>query len=365
MNKAYSIWKKCTPYQLIVLGYLLITVIGAFLLFLPISSAKGSYQSFLDALFLATSGISTSGLTVVDIGSYYSLFGQIVLMCIFQIGGIGYMTFIVFMMYFLGVRTSIKIGVVAKESLAGADAGLFKKFFSAVLLYTFIFEFIGAVILALFWMKEYPVKYSIYLGIFHSISAFCTAGFSVFPDSLMKYQYNTLVNITIIVVSLAGGVGFFVLKDMNAYIIKKFKRQYPCRLTLHTKIVLIVTFIVILIGAIVIFLSEIWPKTMGNYEKILTSLFQAVSASTTDGFNTIDIGKMSAVSLTTIMFLMFVGASPGSTGGGIKTTTFAVVLIFLYSELQGRKSNVFKRNIIIWLSISKIIIIIMLFDFSL
>ncbi|MCX5692314.1 MAG: TrkH family potassium uptake protein [Candidatus Omnitrophica bacterium] len=345
MNRASSIWKKFTPYQLIVLGYLLITVIGAFLLSLPISSAKGVYQSFLDALFLATSGISTTGLTVVDVGSYYSLFGQIVLMGIFQIGGIGYMTFIVFMMYLLGVKTSIKTSIVAKESLAGANAELFKKFFRAVLLYTFIFEFSGAVILALFWMKEYSVKYSIYLGIFHSISAFCTAGFSVFPGSLMKYQHSTLVNITIIVVSLAGGIGFFVLKDLNIYVIKKFKRQYPCRLTLHTKIVLIVTFIVILVGAMVIFLSETWPKAMSNYGKMLTSLFQAVSASTTDGFNTIDIGKMSAVSLTTIMFLMFVGASPGSTGGGIKTTTLAIVLIFLYSELRERRSNVFKREI--------------------
>jgi trk system potassium uptake protein TrkH len=265
MNKRISLWKRLTPYQLIVLGYAFITLSGAFLLSLPISSAKGARQSFLDALFLATSGISTTGLAVVDIGSYYSLFGQIVLMCIFQIGGIGYMTFIVFMMYILRIKGSIKTSVVAKESLAGATAELFRRFFITVLLYTFIFEFSGAAVLALFWMKEYPVGHAIYLGIFHSISAFCTAGFSVFPDSLMKYQYNTLVNIVIIVISLAGGIGFFVLKDMNVYIIKKFKRQHPHRLTLHTKIVLIVTFIVILAGAIVIFLSEAWPKAMKKY----------------------------------------------------------------------------------------------------
>jgi trk system potassium uptake protein TrkH len=339
MNKRISLWKRLTPYQLIVLGYAFITLSGAFLLSLPISSAKGARQSFLDALFLATSGISTTGLAVVDIGSYYSLFGQIVLMCIFQIGGIGYMTFIVFMMYILRIKGSIKTSVVAKESLAGATAELFRRFFITVLLYTFIFEFSGAAVLALFWMKEYPVGHAIYLGIFHSISAFCTAGFSVFPDSLMKYQYNTLVNIVIIVISLAGGIGFFVLKDMNVYIIKKFKRQHPHRLTLHTKIVLIVTFIVILAGAIVIFLSEAWPKAMSGYEKILVSMFQAVSASTTDGFNTIDIGKMSAASLTAIMFLMFVGASPGSTGGGIKTTTLAILFIFLYSEFKREISD--------------------------
>jgi len=345
MNKKLFPWERLTPYQLIVLGYAFITLSGAFLLSLPISSAKGVCQSFLDALFLATSGISTTGLSVVDIGSYYSSFGQIVLMCIFQIGGIGYMTFIVFMMYILGVKASIKTSIVAKESLAGTNAELFRRFFLTVLLYTFIFEFSGAVILALFWMKEYPLGYSAYLGIFHSISAFCTAGFSIFPDSLMKYQYNALVNGTIIIISLAGGIGFFVLKDMNDYIVKKIKKQHPCRLTLHTKIVLIVTSIVILAGAIVIFLSEAWPNAVSNYEKIITSLFQAVSASTTDGFNTIDIGKMSMVSLTTIMFLMFVGASPGSTGGGIKTTTLAMLFIFLYSELRERKSNVFKKEI--------------------
>lgn len=345
MKGVYSLRRKLTPYQWLVLGYILITVSGAFLLSLPISSSKGTSQSFLDALFLSSSGISTTGLSVVDIGSYYSLFGQIVLLCIFQTGGIGYMSFFVLMMYLLGIKASMKTSIVAKESLAGSSLDLFKKFFLTVLAYTFIFEFIGAIILALFWMKEYSVKYSIYLGIFHSISAFCTAGFSVFPDSLMKYQQSAIVNLTAIIISLAGGIGFFVLKDLSVYIVKKIKKQHPFRLTVHTKLVLIVTLVVISIGIIIIFLSENWPATMNNYERMQTSAFQAVSASTTDGLNTIDIGKMSAVSLTTIMFLMFVGASPGSTGGGIKTTTFALLFILLWSKLRKRENNIFGREI--------------------
>lgn len=345
MNKPNSFWGKLTPYQLILLGYALITVSGAFLLSLPVSSAKGVYQPFLDALFVATSGISTSGLSVVDIGSYYSLFGQIVLLCIFQIGGIGYMCFIVLMMYILGIRTSIKTSIIAKESLAGSSIDMFKKFFLVVLAYTFIFEFIGAVTLAIFWMKEYTVRHSIYLGVFHSVSAFCTAGFSVFPDNLMKYQDNTLVNITIIVISLVGGIGFFVLKDLTVYAIKKYKKQWPCRLTIHTKLVLIVTSIVILVSTIIIFFSEAWPITMSIYHRMMASLFQTVSASTTDGYNSIDIGKMSALGLTTLMFLMFVGASPGSTGGGIKTTTFALLFIFIWSKIQEKRNNVFGREI--------------------
>ena len=255
------------------------------------------------------------------------------------------MWFIVLMMYFLGIKASIKTSIVVKESLAGSSMDMFKKFFLIVLAYTFIFEFIGAVILTLFWIKEYSIIHSIYLGIFHSVSAFCTAGFSVFPDSLIRYQQSIVVNGTIIIVSLAGGLGFFVLKDLTGYVVKKIKKQWPCRLTVHTKLVLIVTTTVIFISTVIVFFSEAWAIDTNTYNRILISLFQTVSASTTDGFNSVDIGKMRALSLTVLMFLMFVGASPGSTGGGIKTTTFALLFIFIGSKLQEKRNNVFKREI--------------------
>ncbi|MDD5258774.1 MAG: potassium transporter TrkG [bacterium] len=338
--------KKLTPYQLLLLGYIFITLTGAMILSLPISSAKGTAQPFLDALFLASSGISTSGLTVVDIGSYYSFFGQIVLMVIFQIGGIGYMTFIIFTAYVLGMGRSLKTSLVARESLVGSDLNLLENFFRKVLFYTCFFELSGTIILSLIWLRDYPLWQAFYFGLFHSISTFCTAGFGLFPDSLMKYQQNILLNVTINILSLAGGLGFFVLDDIRHYLSLRLKKQYPARLAIHTKLVLITTFIIIMAGTAMICVAEDWqPITANNYEKGMHSFFQAVSASTTDGFNTLDIGKMSPTSWIMIMLLMFVGASPGSTGGGIKTTTFALLFILVWSKLRDRNFNVFKREI--------------------
>jgi trk system potassium uptake protein TrkH len=339
MKRQNRIWNRLTPYQLLIFGYIFVTVSGALLLSLPVSSARGASQPFLDALFVATSGISTSGLSPVDIGSYYSLFGQIVLLVIFQLGGIGYMSFIILTMYVLGIKGSLRTSLVAKESLAGPNLHVLKGFFLSVLAYSFVFEFVGAAILAVFWMKEYSAAYSIYLGVFHSVSTFCTAGFGLFPDNLMSYRQSTLLNVTIVILSLAGGIGFFVLRDLTALITSKLDGRRRFRLTVHTRLVLIVTTIVISVGTIVILFTEHWPATMSAYDRTMTSVFQAVSASTTDGFNTIDIGKMGAASLTILMLLMFVGASPGSTGGGIKTTTFGLLFVLLWARLRKKQNN--------------------------
>jgi len=345
MTRKPSIWRRFSPYQLLLFGYAVITLTGALLLSLPVSSAHGTSQPFLDALFLATSGISTTGLSVVDIGSYYSVFGQIVLLIIFQIGGIGYMTFVIIMMYLLGIRGSIRTSLAARESLAGSDLQVVRPFLIDVLRYTAIFEGAGALMLTLFWMKEYPFLHSVYLGIFHSVSAFCTAGFCLFPDSVVRYQHSYIMNGTIIGLSLAGGVGFFVLRSVKVFLFNGTKRRRMVRLTAHTKIVLTTTALLVAAGTAVIFVSEDWPDVMDGRDAAAASFFQAVSASTTDGFNSIDIGEMSAPSLTTIMFLMFIGASPGSTGGGIKTTTFALLLILLWARFHKKENNVFGREI--------------------
>jgi trk system potassium uptake protein TrkH len=336
-----------TPYQVLVLGYAIVTLIGATLLCLPISSAQGRHQSFVDSLFVATSGISTTGLSPVDIGSYYNLFGQVVLLCIFQIGGVGYMTFIMFLTYLLGIRLPITTKFVARESLPGSNLRILEKFFLIVVVFTFIFEAGGAVILTHFWSKEFPFGRALYLGIFHSVSAFCTAGFSVFPDNLAGYRDSIVVNLTIIVVSIAGGIGFFVLYDVCRVLAKVIKQQHPRRLSVHTKLAVIVTAAVMLTGTVVVFAAEKWPDNFRLPGKLMISAFQSVSASTTDGFNTIDIGAMAPMSLTFLMLLVFVGASPGGTGGGIKTTTLGVIISFLWSQLKGRDLhvNIFKREI--------------------
>ncbi len=344
MSMLSLLQRDVSPYQILVLGYVVIALSGALLLSLPISTVQNGGQPYLDALFVSMSGLSTSGLSVVDIGSFYSLFGQIVLLCIFQIGGIGYMTIIILIMYFLGLKGSIRTGIVARDSLVGSNFHTLKKFFVSVVAYSLIFELAGGMILALFWMREYPAGRSLYLGLFHSISAFCTAGFSLFPDSLMHYRQSATVNIVIIVLSLAGGIGFFVLKDLRSFGRISLRHSRRPRLAVHTKLVLVTTAVVVVFGAVSIMLCEDWPSSMSRGESATLSVFQAISASTTDGFNSIDIGAMSAASLTVIMFLMFVGASPGSTGGGIKTTTFALLFIVLWAKLRRRQVNLFGRE---------------------
>lgn len=338
------LWRRLSPHQLLLIGYAVITLFGATLLSLPAATSSGEGQPFIDAVFLATSGISTSGLTVVDIGSYYSLFGQIVLLVIFQIGGLGYMGFVIVTMCLLGIRGSIRTGLVAKESMAGSEMHALRNFFGSVLIYSLAFEAAGAAVLAAYWAGEYPVLRACYLGVFHSISAFCTAGFGLFPDSLCGAGHSLVVNLTVIIVSLAGGLGFFVLRDLAALATAK-ARGKRARLTVHSKLVLGMTAVVVAAGTLVILLAGRWPAGMSGYQRVLASVFQSVSASTTDGFNTIDIGAMSAASLTFIMFLMFVGASPGSTGGGIKTTTFGLLLVLLWSRIRHRANNVFGREI--------------------
>jgi len=201
--------------QILVFGYFIVTVIGAVLLSLPISSASGTAQPFIDALFLATSGISTSGLTVIDIGSYYSLFGQIVLMLIFQVGGIGYMAFFVFIAYLLGKRFSRTTSTVARESMAtnSHSIHMLGGFFLKVIIFTLLFEIIGAVILTAYWSREYSLPRALYLGIFHSISGFCTAGFSLFPTSLVNYKTSWTINLTINIISIIGGLGLAIAKS--------------------------------------------------------------------------------------------------------------------------------------------------------
>ncbi|NLH17524.1 MAG: hypothetical protein GX455_13195 [Phycisphaerae bacterium] len=339
--------KRRTAFQWLVLGYGLITLTGAYLLSVPLSSQHGTRQPFIDALFLATSGISTTGLTVVDVGSYYSRFGQIVLLCIFQIGGVGFMAFITAIAYLLRMRMSFLTETIAKESLSGPDYRTLGRFFAMVLLFTAVFEIAAALVLTAVWWREYPLGEAAYLGLFHSVSAFCTAGFSTFSDSMIRYCDNLPVNGIINLVSVAGAIGFIVLYDFCAYMDKRRKNVFPRRLSLQTKLVFLMTTMLLVGGTILIYFGNSWTADVGRKERILESVFQSISASTTDGFNTLDIGEMNPLCLTVLIGLMFVGASPGSTGGGMKTTTFGVLLVFLWLHLRGQEDNirVFHRTI--------------------
>lgn len=337
--------QKLSPTHFLVGGYALVTLAIAALLALPIASSSGEPQSFVDAVFVASSGISTTGLSVVDVGEFYSLFGQIVLLIDFQIGGIGYMTFFVFAVYLLGSRLRLSHQLVASESLVGPGLAQVTHFLIRVIQATLIVEAIGAAVLAWHWMDAFPPGRAVYLGVYHSISAFCTAGFSAFPDSLTAYQRDAVVNVTISLLSLVGGIGFLVLADVSHLLRKTIRREHPRRLSVHSKLALAVTAVVIVLGAGLIFVAEKWPSSLAFSDRLMTAAFHAVSASTTDGFNSVDIGAMGPTTLGVLMVLMFIGASPGSTGGGIKTTTVGVLWVSLWAQLRRGDANVFRRRI--------------------
>ena len=340
-------YSTLNPHRLLLLGFIFVTFAGAFLLSLPTASTSGNSQSFIDALFVATSAISTTGLTVVDLGSFYSLFGQIVILVLIQIGGLGYMIFVVTIVLQLGGKLSLGGKLILEESMSSPPYEEVSHFSKVIIFITFLFEFLGAAVLSLYWMREFPVKHAIYLGIFHSVSAFCTAGFSLFPDNLSAYRDSIVINVIIGILCIVGSVGFFVIYDVYHMMSRKKREdEPPKRLLIHTKLVLIMLPILIITGALLICLSE-WNTPLPSFkDRFLTSTFQAISASTTTGFNTLDTGTVKTLGLATMIMLMYIGASPGGTGGGVKTTTFGLLISSIISVISMKDELIlFNRRI--------------------
>lgn len=242
------------------------------------------------------------------------------------------MIFIVLVMSGLGVRLSLSGKLILQESLTSPPYEEVVRFSKLVIFVTFAFEFLGAVVLSLYLMKEFSVKHAIYLGIFHSVSAFCTAGFSLFSNNLCGYRDSIIVNTTIGVLCIGGSIGFIVIYDIYYAIFGKPKEdEPPKRLLAHTKLVLIMLPTLLIIGFLLIYVSE-WSTPLPSMkDRFLTSAFQAISASTTTGFNTLDTGTLKTMGLTTMIILMYIGASPGGTGGGVKTTTFGLSISSIIS----------------------------------
>lgn len=334
-----------SPAQFFLTGFLLLAVIGALLLMLPVSSADGEVQFPVDALFVSSSAVSTTGLTVVDPGTYYSRFGQTVILLLIQVGGLGYMTFLAGIILLLEQKFTFKSGEVIQQSISAPSTGGVSRYLKKVLLFTLVFEAGGAIALALYWLPEYPLSEALYLGLFHSVSAFCTAGFGLFADNFMSYESDVYVNMVINILSIAGGIGFLVLADVQALISKVVRRRYPRHLPVHTKLALLTFTVLTLFGtAVILILEDAEGRPFGS--RLLSASFQAITASSTTGFYSVNIAAMQPASLFTIVLLMFIGAPAGGTGGGIKTTTFAVILLFVWSLLKGqREVNVFERRI--------------------
>ncbi len=333
-----------SPTQMIVFSFIVIISIGTILLCLPWATEKESL-SFVNALFTAVSATCVTGLTVVDIGSEFTLFGQIVVLILIQLGGLGIMTFSTFFLYLLGKRVSIRGREIIDMTLTHTPVQNIGVLLRKVITIVFFIEGIGFFVLTLKWMNIYPLPKAMYHGLFHAVSAFCNAGFSLYQNSFIDFSTDIWVNCVLIGLIILGGVGFIVLLDFQ----NLFRRSKPFHgsFSFHSKVVLFVAFFLILVGTLFLFGIErihslIVYKPADGF---LIALFQSVTARTA-GFNTIDIGSLSNGACLIIMFLMFVGAAPGSCGGGVKVSTMGILVALFISRLRGHdEPNLFYRSI--------------------
>ncbi len=344
MTNKMNIW-RLTPPQILVLGFAVIIFLGAWLLTLPIASATGHSISFIDALFTATSATCVTGLVVVDTGSAYTMFGQIVIVSLIQIGGLGFMTMATLVAFAFRKKITLKERLVLQEAFNQGSMEGIVRLIRQVIIYSLTIEAIAAVIFTIRWSFDMDFTKALYFGIWHAISMFNNAGFDLFGTvdapfvSFTAYADDFVVNFVAMALIVLGGIGFIVMSDLMDYRNKK-------KLSLHSKVVLSMSGFLILLGAVIIFIFEYTNiRTMGSLDlggKILASFFQSI-APRTAGPNTVDIGALRQATQFFIVILMFIGASPGSTGGGIKTTTFTILISAIVTMIRGKEDIVIYR----------------------
>jgi len=333
------------PPVLVMLTFFFTIFIGSLLLLLPAATSQGEETSLLGAIFTSTSATCVTGLIVYDTGMHFTLFGQLIILALIQIGGLGIMTISSAFAIMLGQKLSLKRESIMQNVIGESNQLDMVSLVKNVVVVTITLELLGAVILYFtFLSKSYSVNQALYHSIFHSISAFCNAGFCLYPNSLMRYLDNFSINFVITSLIILGGIGFPVMKDIQRTIKNKFRFK---RLSLHSKIVLSATLILLLLGTMAFFISE-YNNEMKGFSftnRLFVSYFQSVTTRTA-GFNTMDTANLSKGSSFVSGILMFIGASPGSTGGGIKTTALVVVFIAVVAMFRGHKDvNIFKRKV--------------------
>lgn len=333
------------PAKLVLTSFFLAILAGTGLLMLPLSTVSGKI-SFVDALFTATSATCVTGLVVVDTGSYFTRFGQNVVLFLIEAGGLGIMTFSTFFLLLLGKRVSVTDRLALRmmgEKFASANL------FRALLLIfamTALIEAAGAALLFVRFRQVFPVGEAIYYSIFHAISAFCNAGFSLFRDSLVGFQREFFLPGVVMILIVFGGLGFFVFADVLEKTGTLIQRR-PFRISLHTKLTLITTVALILIGAGLIWILELKNLLSGLPLPLQfwNALFQSITPRTA-GFNTLEMASLSNATLYFLTMLMFIGGAPASTAGGIKVTTFSILLALIFAQARGREStSIFQRKI--------------------
>ena len=334
--------RRLTSFQFIILGFLGVILIGAFLLMLPFSTKEQVVTPFNEALFTSTSAVCVTGLVVQDTGSYWSTFGQVIILLLIQIGGLGVVTVAASFALFSGRKISLMQRSTMQNAISANKVGGIVRLTRFILKGTFIIELIGAVAMLPVFCKDFGLR-GIWMAIFHSISAFCNAGFDIlgtsnnlFP-SLTVYAFDPVINITIMLLIITGGIGFLTWDDICE---NKFHFH---RYLMQSKVIIITTISLILLPAMLFFFVDF--ASIPLKERILASLFQSVTPRTA-GFNTVDLTAMSSSSLGLMIILMLIGGSPGSTAGGMKTTTFSVLLATAIATFRQRESaQIFGRRL--------------------
>jgi trk system potassium uptake protein TrkH len=332
------------PAPLVAFSFVLVIIAGTFMLMLPAATMGGEIH-LIDALFTACSAVCVTGLVVVDTGTFFSTFGQWVIILLMQIGGLGVMTVSVMLFRAVGRSVTFRQRMVLQDIFAHTPREDILHVLRTILGFTFLAEAGGFMLFYLHWSSELPPPQAAFVALFHAVSAFCNAGFSLFPDSMVRYSGNLLLNFTVCGLIVMGGIGFPVIHDF--YHKAREGRTRRIRLSMQTKTVLLTTAILIIAGTVVYWFLEHGHTLAGKSvpESLLVSLFQSITCRTA-GFNTADIAALNPSTLTMMLGLMFVGASPGSCGGGIKTTTLALIAVFTWSRIRHkRRVNIFNKSV--------------------
>lgn len=327
--------KKMPPSRILLLSFVGAIFLGSLLLMLPGATTVGNEISYLTSLFTITSAIAVTGLTVVDVSKVFTPLGKGIILIFIQLGGLGIMSFSSLVFLLIGKRITYHERKILKEDLNAESTGEVTDLIKRIIIIVFTIEFIGAILLTLGFLRRMPLKRAVIYGIFHSVSAFCNAGFSLFTDSLEGYSQNIIINLTVAFLIILGGIGFAVINSSITYISTSRKR-----FNLTSKLALFISIILTLVGMGLFLLLEYRnPNTIGEmslFHKVIASFFQSVTTRTA-GFNSVPMGDLNPGTIFLFCILMFIGASPGSTGGGIKTTTFGVIAFYVVGIVRGRE----------------------------
>ena len=333
--------------QIIAIGYFVMIAVGTALLCLPFAARSGQSAGVVTALFTATSASCVTGLILFDTATYWSLFGQLVILLLIQIGGLGFMTIATFFHKILRKRTGLRERAVAAESINTTRMGGFSVLIRRIIAGTALFEGVGAVLLSCWFVPHFGWRKGLYFAVFHAVTAFCNAGFDLFGvvaprSSLTSVSGNWLINAVVMILIIAGGIGFLVWDDVLTW---KFRFK---RYALNTKIVLTTSAVLVFGGAILLYGFELANPAFAALpagEKVLTSLFGSVTARTA-GFNSVDTAALTPASKLLTIVLMFIGGSPGSTAGGLKTTTLVVLILHMVAGMRGKREiHLFGRSL--------------------